>query len=46
MDENWEPTSDYEKIKYESLHYRNPSALKYLRKRVSKSIEIYQKVMG
>ena len=38
--------SDYGKIKYESFHYRNPSALKYLRERVSKSIEIYQKVIG
>ena len=46
MDENGEPTSDFEKIKYESLHYRNPSALKYLRERVTKSIEIYQKVIG
>lgn len=46
IDENGEPTSDYLKIKYESLHYRNPSALKYLRERVSKSIEIYQKVIG
>ena len=46
MDENGKPTSDYGKIKYESLHYRNPSALKYLRERVAKSIEIYQKVIG
>lgn len=46
IDENGKPTSDYGKIKFESLHYRNPSALKYLRERVAKSIEIYQEVIG
>lgn len=46
IDQNGKPTSDYVKIKYESLHYRNPSDLKYLRERVSKSIEIYKKVIG
>ena len=45
MDENGKPTANYEKIKYENLHSRNPSALKYLRERVSKSIEIYRKVI-
>ena len=46
IDENGKPTSDYGKIKFDSLHYRNPSALKYLRERVAKSIEIYQEVIG
>ncbi|WP_449461000.1 DUF262 domain-containing protein [Streptococcus suis] len=36
------PTYEFSKAEYNSYHQKNPSALKYLRERVEKSIEIYR----
>lgn len=42
LDKKGEPANGYKNIAKESLHYKNPAALKYLRERVNSSIEIYK----
>lgn len=42
LDKQGIPTYEYSKAEYSSYHQKNPSALKYLRERVEKSIEIYR----
>ncbi|HEM4286207.1 TPA: hypothetical protein U1X84_002438, partial [Streptococcus suis] len=42
LDKQGIPTYDHLKGVYSSYHQKNPSALKYLRERVEKSIEIYR----
>ncbi|WP_160463322.1 hypothetical protein [Streptococcus zhangguiae] len=45
LDKQSIPTYDYSKAEYISYHQKNPSALKYLRERVEKSIDIYKEIV-